>query len=203
VAKPGEPDDGHNGEDEASRRSDDFDFFAHEHRLLRELETVRRKVRRAQALRQEPATAEEREEVRRCHDLAMAAWRNNEEERRISGSGADDLEKPPPWWQIEAELESVPDIGSGQPVDVTVGVESLVKQVLDSLERKHASETKERPGVKPTKVSDAHRKKVAELRINGKSVAEIMRQTGLSKTIATRLVGDVDAVLGQIRSGRY
>jgi hypothetical protein len=109
----------------------------------------------------------------------------------------------PPWWKIEAELESVPDLRQAQPVDVTADVELLVGRVLDAVARKHASATRGRPGVKPSQVSGATRKKVAELRIKGETVAAIMRQTRLSKTIATRLVADVDAVLTVLRSGRY
>jgi hypothetical protein len=47
------------------------------------------------------------------------------------------------------------------------------------------------------------KRRVAELRIAGEGVAEIRRDTGLSKWIATRLVRDVDDALGALRAGRY
>jgi hypothetical protein len=80
--------------------------------------------------------------------------------------------------------------------------EVLAGRVLDVLEQRERS-TEHKRGAKPKPVSKGTKQKVAELRIDGGTVAEIMRQTKLTKTIATRLVGDVDAVLGQLRAGRY
>jgi hypothetical protein len=113
VPGPGEPDD--------AGRVDELDEYALEHRLLRELEVARRTVHRAQRLRQEPATAEERKTVRACWESAVAAFRANEEERELSW-GADDLEEPPPWWRIEADLDSIPEpLYIQQPSDQGAG----------------------------------------------------------------------------------
>jgi hypothetical protein len=57
--------------------------------------------------------------------------------------------------------------------------------------------------VKKTDVAPATKRKAAELRIAGEGIAEIQRQTKLSKTIATRLVREIDAVLEALRAGRY
>jgi hypothetical protein len=82
---------------------------------------------------------------------------------------------------------------------------SLADQVIALLERRQQqpTQTHEKPGVKETPVSGKLRRQLALLRVNGESVAEIMRQTKLTKTIATRLVRDVDDALGKIRAGRY
>lgn len=82
------------------------------------------------------------------------------------------------------------------------GADALLEQVLAhlALEQRPA---KLKPGVKPTDVPLKTRRRVAELRIAGDGPAAIMRDTGLSKTIATRLVRDVDDALGTIRAGRY
>ena len=102
MAASGVPDDA------GFRWGDQLDLYALEHRLLRELEMERRQVRRAQILEQRSATAEEQARVRERWESAVAAWRNNEVERQDSW-GAEDLEEPPPWWKIEAELLSVPE----------------------------------------------------------------------------------------------
>jgi hypothetical protein len=49
-------------------------------------------------------------------------------------------------------------------------------------------------------VSAKTKRRVAELRIAGAGVTKIMRDTGLTKTVATRLVQDVDEALGTIRA---
>ena len=57
-------------------------------------------------------------------------------------------------------------------------------------------------GVKPQDVARETKRRLAELRIAGASVAEIQRDTGLTKTVATRLAGEVDAALAAIKAGR-
>jgi hypothetical protein len=83
-------------------------------------------------------------------------------------------------------------------------VRSLARQVVTELDkRRSGDDDSSKRGPKPINVRSSTRRRVAELRIVGMPVAEIMRQTELSKTVATRLARDVDDALGRIRSGRY
>jgi hypothetical protein len=83
-------------------------------------------------------------------------------------------------------------------------VRSLARQIVTEIDaRKARGEEADKPGPRPTEVSPSKRRRVAELRIEGATAADIMRDTGLSKTVATRLVRGVDEALGRTRSGRY
>jgi hypothetical protein len=82
------------------------------------------------------------------------------------------------------------------------GFERDVDVIVTALQRYGQPEPL-RPGVKETPIPKGMKRKVAELRLRGESIAEIRRQTKLSKAIATRLVQEVDAVLSKLRSGRY
>ena len=79
--------------------------------------------------------------------------------------------------------------------------DELLERVLAL--QSHEQPPKLKPGVKPTAVPEKTKRRVAELRIAGSTVAGIMDDTGLTKTIATRLVRDVDDALGTLRAGRY
>lgn len=78
----------------------------------------------------------------------------------------------------------------------------LLEQVLALLAREQPP-TKLKPGAKPRDVPTKTKQRIAELRIEGKTIAAIRKDTKLTKTIATRLVRDVDDALGTIRAGRY
>jgi hypothetical protein len=86
--------------------------------------------------------------------------------------------------------------------DAEEGVDDQLEQVIALLAREQHP-AKGAPGPKPKDPPARTKRRIAELRITGARVAEIMRDTGLSKTVATRLVRDVDAALGAIRAGRY
>jgi hypothetical protein len=79
---------------------------------------------------------------------------------------------------------------------------ALAREIVNELARRHQP-SKHKRGAKETDVSPATRRKVAELRIGGETVAGIMRKTRLSKTVATRLVRQIDGVLGTLKAGRY
>jgi hypothetical protein len=108
----------------------------------------------------------------------------------------------PPWDEIEAELRRPPRpharASAKQPAP-----RELARQVVAEIVRMQKATSKEKPGPKQTDVAQATKRTVAELRINHATVAEIMRETGLSKTVATRVVREVDAALGRLRAGRY
>jgi hypothetical protein len=83
-------------------------------------------------------------------------------------------------------------------------VRSLAGQVVTELDKRRSGDDESsKRGPKRIEVSSSTKRHVAELRIAGTSVAEIMRQARLIKTVATRLVRDLDDALGRIRSGRY
>jgi hypothetical protein len=83
-------------------------------------------------------------------------------------------------------------------------VRSLARQIVTEIDERNASgPAPEKRGPKLTEVPLGTLRRVAELRIGGETVAAIMRDTGLSKTVATRLVRDVDDAFGRIMSGRY
>jgi hypothetical protein len=86
-------------------------------------------------------------------------------------------------------------LGEAQVEIIAAGVAKALegRQELDKL----------KPGVKPTDVPTGTKKKVAELRLRGAGIAEIGRETKLSKTIATRLVHEIDALLAKLKAGRY
>jgi hypothetical protein len=92
-------------------------------------------------------------------------------------------------------LEPLPDPTEHEISIIAAGVTQALEQQQEPSRLK--------PGVKPTDVPKATRMKVAELQIAGESIEEIRRQTKLSKTVATRLVREVDAVLAALRAGRY
>lgn len=100
-----------------------------------------------------------------------------------------------------------PELVAHEPAPQTVRLPpppssgALVERVVDQIERPPA---RAKPGVKPTEVDTLTKRKVAKLVIDeGASIAEVRRQTGLSKTVATRLVRDVQDALGMLRAGRY
>lgn len=82
------------------------------------------------------------------------------------------------------------------------GADVLLEQVL-ALQAREQPPPKRKPGAKPKEVPAKTKRRIAELRIDGKTPATIMRDTGLSKTVATRLVRAVDDALGKLRAGRY
>jgi hypothetical protein len=172
-----------------------LDVFMGEHAALRDFEIALREVLREMALHQRPATATERERVRECWEFAGAYYRNNKAERESTGWAADDLEEPPPWWRVEAELTAVPPLAIAAPDG-----ERIIEQTLRRLGLVRAPE---RRGRKEHEVSRATKATVAEMRISGATVAEIMQETKLTKTVAARLVRMVDGVLGDLRAGRY
>jgi hypothetical protein len=88
-----------------------------------------------------------------------------------------------------------------RPVDTA----ALAAEVVEAIKRQARGSPRKpaKRGVKETEVSDELRRQLAQLRIEGAGVAEITRETKLSKWIATRLVDDVDDALREIRAGRY
>jgi hypothetical protein len=97
-----------------------FDFFAGVHAALRNFDIARREVHRQMRLHRRPATEAQIAKIHDVHEVAMAVFRNNEVEHAECGWAAEDLECPPPWWKVEAELLAHPDplqevVVSGSP----------------------------------------------------------------------------------------
>jgi hypothetical protein len=94
----------------------------------------------------------------------------------------------------------------------------VTEEAAAALEREAAGEEQDQPisveqvvgamakpkrGAKRKDPPPEQRREVAALRLANVSIAEIQRRTGLTKTVATRLVHDVDDAIGHIRAGRY
>ena len=94
---------------------------------------------------------------------------------------------------------SVPEPGFAPPT-VATDAGLLAERVL---RRVGLAKEPEKRGVKPQDVARETKRRLAELRIAGASVAEIQRDTGFTKTVATRLAGEVYVALAAIKAGRY
>jgi hypothetical protein len=103
-----EGDPGLNDEQPEEPAAEEIDLYAAEHRALCDLEVCLREVRRDMSRRQGRATAGQRERVRECWKVASLYYYADETELRETGFGAEDLEPPPPWWKIGAELSVKP-----------------------------------------------------------------------------------------------
>jgi hypothetical protein len=148
--------------------------------------------------RQRAATCAEFEKLRLLSEAADREYQWKRD-RLSRGLPVGSVPKQPPAWEL-LELEFKPV--ESEQTSAAPDAASVADQVLSLLARKQQP-SKEKPGPKLTPVDAKIRRRVAELRDDGATVAEIMRQTKLTKTIATRLVRDVDDALGTIRAGRY
>jgi hypothetical protein len=150
-----------------------------------------------------------------CRDL-FHAWAQPECRARLKALGVV-WTMGPEWgtWSVPARdkdyiLELVATfIRSDQPSQAEpagpVDTAALAAEVVEAIKRQARGSPREpaKRGVKETEVPDELRRQLAQLRIEGAGVAEITRETKLSKWIAARLVDDVDDALRKIRAGRY
>jgi hypothetical protein len=79
--------------------------------------------------------------------------------------------------------------------------ESFADQVVKAIDR-HTRDRPSKYGPRVTAVPREVRSKLAELRISGASVAEIIRQTGLGTRVVRRLVKEIDGVVELVRLDR-
>jgi hypothetical protein len=149
------------------------------------------------ARRQRPLTASELDHLRELWQTAEDDYfdpRNWRESRQLAREGVFFIPPRPPAWELL-------DVELGPPAEPEHErrADELLEQVL-VFQTREQPPPKLKPGPKPREVSAKTKRRVAELRIAGAGVAKIMRDTGLTKTVATRLVQDVDEALGTIRA---
>ena len=149
----------------------------------------------------------------------LEAWVVTYEEERAAGSlarwpepGKPEVEVPRENWRqfvallLEAMLPDETPETVKRPARARRrdrgDVDEIARRVVELLaDRKKREPLK--PGPKPIDPSRGTKQKIAQLRIEGASNAEIERQTKLGKHVVARLVREIDEVLGPLRAGRY